>query len=92
MAPRVPVIATEDVTSLKAPRKDVYEGARATSSVTLTLLRKCGMSAGVMASDAVGMFSYLFALPLLQVRRVCVCVCVCAVSYTHLTLPTSCCV
>ena len=71
MAPRVPVIATEDVTSLKAPRKDVDEGARATSSVKLTLLRKCGMSAGVMASDAVGMFSYLFALPLLQVLRVC---------------------
>ena len=71
MVSTAPVITAEDVTSLKAPRKGVNEGANATSSVKLTLLRKCGMSAGVMASDAVGMFSYLFALPLLQVLRVC---------------------
>ena len=72
MASTAPVITAEDVTSLKAPRKDVDEGARATGSVTLTLLRRCGMSAGLMADDAVIMFSYIFALPLLQVRRVCV--------------------
>lgn len=85
MAPRDPVVAAEDVTSQHALHKDDDEAARATGGVALTLWRKARMCAGLMASEAMGVFSYLFVLPLLQVGgvrpengcRACACVCVC---------------